>query len=237
MLIKKNKIYILYYMSTPFWFNDISILFNKNYLFEIIPLNNFDFNRKLNSIIRFTIYYAILLYLLNNDKSVLCLPFITAIITVFLNKTNKKGNQNNAMNNLINVKDNVNIENINTVIEEINDDVFRKPNIDNPMMNINTFDLYDNKTAIPTYNNQGVNKVVEDKFNDGLFKDSNDLFNVRNSQRQWYTMPNTEAMNKQTEFAKWCYGTTSTCKEGNGLQCANNLHPRLNRNSGDSNPA
>ena len=52
-------------MSTPFWFNDISILFNKNYLLEIIPLNSFDFNRKLNSIVRFTIYYAILLYILN----------------------------------------------------------------------------------------------------------------------------------------------------------------------------
>ena len=35
-------------------------------------------------------------------------------------------------------------------------------------------------------------------------------------------MPNTEAMNKQTEFAKWCYATPPTCKEGNGLQCAAN---------------
>ena len=224
-------------MSTPFWFNDISILFNKNYLLEIIPLNSFDFNRKLNSIVRFTIYYAILLYILKNDKNVLCLPFITIVITVFLNKTNKKGNQDNAMNNLINVKDNVSMEKIDDMIDEINDDVFRKPDTDNPMMNINVFDLYDNKTAIPTYDNPGVNKVVEDKLSDGLFQDSNDLFNRRNSQRQWYTMPNTEAMNKQTEFAKWCYGTPPTCKEGNGLQCANNLHPRLNRNSGDVVPA
>ena len=141
------------------------------------------------------------------------------------------------MNNLINVKDNVNIANINTMIEEINDDVFRKPDTDNPMMNMNIFDLYDNKMAIPTYNNPGVNKVVEDKLSDGLFQDSSDLFNTRNSQRQWYTMPNTESMNKQTEFAKWCHAAPPTCKEGNGLQCANNLHPRLNRNSGDAVPA
>ena len=100
-------------------------------------------------------------------------------------------------------------------------------------MHLNVFDLYDQKKAIPTYNNPGVNKVVEDKWDDKLPQDSNDLFNRRNSQRQWYTMPNTESMNKQTEFAKWCYATPPTCKEGNGLQCANNLHPRLNRNSGD----
>ena len=67
-----------------------------------------------------------------------------------------------------------------------------------------------------------------------LPKDSNDLFNKRNSDRQWYTMPNTEVMNKQTEFAKWCYKTPPTCKEGNGIQCANNLHPRLTRHSGDA---
>lgn len=221
-------------MSTPFWFNDISILFNKNYLLEIIPLKSYDFNRKLNAILRFTIYYGILLYILKNDKNVLCLPFITVVITVFLNKTNKKGRENTAMVNSKNVKDNHSSETVNKMVEEIDDDVFRKPDIDNPMMNMNVFDLYDDKRAIPTYDNPGVEKVVEDKWNDGLYRDSDDLFGRNNSQRQWYTMPNTESMNRQTEFAKWCYKTPPTCKEGNGLQCANNLHPRLNRSSGDS---
>ena len=55
-------------MSTPFWFNDISILFNKNYLLEVLPLREYDFNRKLNAVLRFTIYYGILLYVLNRDK-------------------------------------------------------------------------------------------------------------------------------------------------------------------------
>ena len=221
-------------MSTPFWFNDISILFNKNYLLEIIPLKSYDFNRKLNAILRFTIYYGILLYILKNDKNVLCLPFITVVITVFLNKTNKKGRENTAMANSKNVRDNHGSETVNKMVEEIDDDVFRKPDIDNPMMNMNVFDLYDDKRAIPTYDNPGVEKVVEDKWNDGLYQDSDDLFGRNNSQRQWYTMPNTESMNRQTEFAKWCYKTPPTCKEGNGLQCANNLHPRLNRSSGDS---
>ena len=223
-------------MSTPFWFNDISILFNKNYLLEIIPLKSYDFDRKLNAILRFTIYYAILLYILKNDKNVLCLPFITIVITVFLNKTNKSGRENTAMVNSKNVRGNEKIKKVSEMINEINDDIFRKPEVDNPMMNINVFDLYDNKQAIPTYDNPGVERVVEDKWSDGLYRDSDDLFGCNNSQRQWYTMPNTEAMNRQTEFAKWCFMTPPTCKDGNGLQCANNLHPRLNRNSGDVAP-
>ena len=221
-------------MSTPFWFKDISILYNKNYLLEIIPKKEYDFNRKLNAVVRFTIFYAILLYIFRKDKNILCLPFITIVITVFLHKTSKSEGQDKAMDNLMNVTNKTKLDEIDLMIDEINTDVFREPTIDNPMMNQNVFELYDDKEAIPTYNNPGVKRVVEETLDSQIFKDSNDLFNRRNSQRQWYTMPNTEAMNKQTEFAKWCYMTPPTCKEGNGLQCANNLHPRLNRNSGDA---
>jgi hypothetical protein len=220
-------------MSTPFWFKDISILYDKNYLMEIIPKKEYDFNRKLNAVVRFTIYYGILLYIFKRDKNILCLPFITVVITVYLHKTSKDDKQDDNFKGLMNTKGSTNLSEIDMMIDEINTDVYRIPEIDNPMMNQNTFDLYENKKAIPTYNNPGVKRKVEETLDSQVFKDSNDLFNRRNSQRQWYTMPNTEAMNKQTEFAKWCYMTPPTCKEGNGLQCANNLHNRLNRNSGD----
>lgn len=220
-------------MSTPFWFKDISILYDKNYLMEIIPKKEYDFNRKLNAVVRFTIYYGILLYIFKRDKNILCLPFITIVITVYLHKTSKDDKQDDNFKGLMNTKGSTNLSEIDMMIDEINTDVYRIPEIDNPMMNQNTFDLYENKKAIPTYNNPGVKRKVEETLDSQVFKDSNDLFNRRNSQRQWYTMPNTEAMNKQTEFAKWCYMTPPTCKEGNGLQCANNLHNRLNRNSAD----
>ena len=221
-------------MSTPFWFKDISILYNKNYLLEIIPKKEYDFSRKLNAVVRFAVYYSILLYIFKRDSNILCFPFITIVITVFLHKTNRDEKNDDAMKGLMSSKSHTSMEDIDAMIMDINKDVFREPDDDNPMMNQNTFDLYENKKAVPTYNNPGMKRKVEETLDAGIFKDSNDLFNRRNSQRQWYTMPNTEAMNKQTEFAKWCYMTPPTCKEGNGLQCANNLHPRLNRNSGDA---
>ena len=221
-------------MSTPFWFKDISILYNNNYLLEIIPKKEYDFSRKLNAVVRFAIYYSILLYIFKRDGNILCFPFITIVITVFLHRTNRDETNDDAMKGLMSSKGHTSMEDIDAMIMDINKDVFREPDDDNPMMNQNTFDLYENKKAVPTYNNPGMKRKVEETLDDGIFKDSNDLFNRRNSQRQWYTMPNTEAMNKQTEFAKWCYMTPPTCKEGNGLQCANNLHNRLNRNSGDA---
>jgi len=221
-------------MSTPFWFKDISILYNKNYLLEIIPKKEYDFSRKLNSVVRFAVYYSILLYIFKRDGNILCFPFITIVITVFLHRTNRDETNDDAMKGLMSSKGHTSMEDIDAMIMDINKDIFREPDDDNPMMNQNTFDLYENKKAVPTYNNPGMKRKVEETLDNGIFKDSNDLFNRRNSQRQWYTMPNTEAMNKQTEFAKWCYMTPPTCKEGNGLQCANNLHNRLNRNSGDA---
>jgi len=223
-------------MSTPFWFKDISILYDKNYLLEIIPKKEYDFSRKLNAVVRFSIYYSILLYIFKRDNNILCFPFITIVITVFLHKTNKDEKNDDAMKGLMSSKSHTSMEDIDMMIMDINKDVFREPDEDNPMMNQNYFDLYENKKAVPTYNNPGMKRKVEETLDAGVYKDSNDLFNRRNSQRQWYTMPNTEAMNKQTEFAKWCYMTPPTCKEGNGLQCANNLHNRLNRNSEDKGP-
>ena len=223
-------------MSTPFWFKDISILYDKNYLMEIIPKKEYDFNRKLNAVVRFTIYYGILLYIFKRDKNILCLPFITVVITVYLHKTSKDDKQDDNFKGLMNTKGSTNLSEIDMMIDEINTDVYRIPEIDNPMMNQNTFDLYENKKAIPTYNNPGVKRKVEETLDSQVFKDSNDLFNRRNSQRQWYTMPNTEAMNKQTEFAKWCYMTPPTCKEGNGLQCANNLQTRYGIGKGGNDP-
>ncbi len=223
-------------MSTPFWFKDISILYDKNYLLEIIPKKEYDFSRKLNAVVRFSIYYSILLYIFKRDTNILCFPFITIVITVFLYRTNKDEKNDDAMKGLMSSKSHTSMEDIDMMIMDINKDVFREPDEDNPMMNQNYFDLYENKKAVPTYNNPGMKRKVEETLDAGVYKDSNDLFNRRNSQRQWYTMPNTEAMNKQTEFAKWCYMTPPTCKEGNGLQCANDIPTRYGIGKGGNYP-
>ena len=54
---------------TPLWTEKISILYEKKYLFEIIPNKNFDFNFKLNSLLRLSIYYSTIVYLFDRKKS------------------------------------------------------------------------------------------------------------------------------------------------------------------------
>ena len=64
---------------------------------------------------------------------------------------------------------------------------------------------------------------MKDKFNKKLYRDINSVYNNENSQREFYTMPNSEVCNRQKELGEWLYLTPPSCKEGNGLQCSANL--------------
>ena len=52
----------------PFWSDKISILYDKNFLFEIIPKKEYNLNRKLNALLRFTVYYSLIVFLMDTKK-------------------------------------------------------------------------------------------------------------------------------------------------------------------------
>jgi hypothetical protein len=94
-----------------------------------------------------------------------------------------------------------------------------KPSINNPFMNINQ--ITDNKQKPPAckyYDKPKVASEVEKDFEYNLYRDVSDLYNKRNSQRQYYTMPSTTIPNEQTSFAKWLYLSPPTCKE-DSIRC------------------
>ena len=99
----------------------------------------------------------------------------------------------------------------------------RVPTKDNPFMNPNISDYGTNvpppPKSCPSYNNTGVQRRVEELFNEDLYRDVNDVFGKNNSQRQFYTVPGNRVPNDQGSFAQWCYGTPPTCKEGNKIAC------------------
>ena len=78
------------------------------------------------------------------------------------------------------------------------------------------------KPACDSYNNKGVQRIIEDNFDEDLYRDVNDIFKNGNSQRQFFSVPGNSVPNDRDTFMKWCYQTPPTCKEGNGLQCAAN---------------
>jgi hypothetical protein len=99
-----------------------------------------------------------------------------------------------------------------TLIEDKKNEI--NPTVENPFMNINLITDNKEKTAPPpSWNNNEIQKDIEDKFGYNLYRDVGDLYGKSNSQREYYTMPSTTIPNNQTSFAKWCYSTGPTCKE------------------------
>ena len=87
---------------TPLSKDNISIMYEKKYLFEVIPSKGFDLNRKLNSLFRLSIYYSIIIYLLNQNKGVLLIPFGVAIFTIIISKNLKLNEPQSNMLSLMN---------------------------------------------------------------------------------------------------------------------------------------
>ena len=88
----------------------------------------------------------------------------------------------------------------------------RKPTVDNPFMNPSADDF--NKENVPVACNaddEDINKDIDLKFNADLYRDIEDVFNKKNSQRQFYTIAH-NVPNDQEAFARWCYKFPKTCK-------------------------
>lgn len=90
----------------------------------------------------------------------------------------------------------------------------RKPTKDNPLMNLSLND-YNNGDISPACNveDKSIKKQIKTSFNDKLFKNLDELWDLENSQRQFYTLPSTSVPNKQIEFANFLYKIPKTCKE------------------------
>lgn len=110
-------------------------------------------------------------------------------------------------------------------VDEMNDynrNTCRKPTEDNPLMNTPAvnYGLEDEPVACNS-NDDDINESIRVNFNHELFRDVDELWDKKNSQRQFYTMPNTAIPNNQTEFARWLYERPAgtMCKDEDMSKC------------------
>jgi len=205
--------------NDPFWIKDYKILFSKERLTDFFPTIQMTLIEKLNAIFRLSIYLSILLYLFTSNYLYLYIMIIVGLFTCFI-FYNQKDNIELYFNSLEN-------SNNNSIEKNIYEDKMNtiKPSVENPFMNINLItDSKDKEEPLPSWNNDKIQKDIEDKFNYNLYRDVGDLYGKNNSQREFYTMPSTTIPNNQTSFAKWCYGVGPTCKESS-IYCSPEMDP------------
>ena len=77
-------------MTIQFWSNDPTILFNKDYIFELWPTANMCYEQKLNAISRLIILLTVLGYILTMSKRIIVVGVLTLLVIFILYSMRKQ---------------------------------------------------------------------------------------------------------------------------------------------------
>jgi hypothetical protein len=187
------------YQEDQLWIDDPTILTNKHRLIEFFPTENMKVTEKVNAVTRLLIYLGVLLSIIYMSSEYMFIPLIGMAIMYVMKQHSPQLIGGGGLP----------------------DNPVQMPTKDNPFMNVLISDYVDNPTRKPAgdLEDPEVRALVDKHFNSGLYKDVNDVWDHNNSQRQFYTNPSTTIPNDRDSFAKWCWGTPMTCKEGNLQKC------------------
>ena len=195
-----------------FWFQHPEVLIQN---FDLWPMADMDFERKLNAISRLIILLSVIGFLYTKNIRILIAGLITLGVIVFLHK--ERGNQK--------VKEGF-------TIQDLIPNNYYNSNSKNPMGNVLLPEIQDNPEraeAPPAFSNEEINKntqkMIQEQHPDfpdideRLFKDLGDSFEFHNSMIPFNSAPNTQIPNDQNAFAKFCYGDMPSCKSGDEVAC------------------
>lgn len=196
--------------SDDVWFKNMRVLFRADRVTEFFPHKMQTMDERMNSIVRLGIYSSILLVVYKRDWRYLIGILAVFVISYIIHKSYKK--------------EKFTSEKIQE--EDATDEKDVRPTVNNPFMNTMMTDYTENpdKKSAPDYYQdtkvaEDIKSTIEDKFNYNLYKSLDDVYDKNNSQRQFYTTPNTKIPSDQDEYLKFLYGNMNSCKTDGG-NCA-----------------
>jgi hypothetical protein len=231
--------------SDPFWFDQPSILWQRDRLSEYFPAPNMSWAETLNSLVRASAYIALILcFWFSSDKPAYILLFallLTFIIAKYPGVVSSQLTMATSwLDGLRTKKENEELK-VKEKTKQIQVDQFVgskeqentwkegtiQPTTDNPFMNLNLItDPYNRAPAPLSYNSPSLQEKIEEDYSHNLYRDVGDVWNNSHGQLNFNTMPATTMPNDQTAFARWCYATPPTCKE-EGIRCiAYDINPQ-----------
>ena len=193
------------------WYIDPLGLFTINNYHIFFPSKEMTFVQQLNSFVRLSLYFAVLVFILERNINIFLVPLFIAAFTFFLSTVDTENK----------TKENLKLEKDNVYKDRYTETVCQKPSQNNPFMNVlmSDYALNPEKKHACNISKSSVKKVAQEYFDKNLYRSVSDVFNKEASDRQWVTNPVTTIPNDADKFSKWCYMTNKTCKEGNGNKC------------------
>lgn len=216
-------------MTTQFWTNEPTILFNKEYMLDLWPSSNMNYEQKLNAITRLIILVSILGYILTMSTRIIFVGIITLVIIFVLFKMKKQKLtkemldegftiQGNEVTGLFDKK----LTTTNPVtLESVLKSEFKEGTKRNPFSNVlltEIMDEPDRKAAPPAFNPDVDVQITKDvkrsvqfmnpeikNTSKQLFGDLYEEFNLDQSNRVFFSTANTKVANDQGAFAQFLY--------------------------------
>ena len=217
-------------MTTPFWSNDLTILFNKESILQVWPNQQMTFEAKLNAISRIVILMTVLGFIFTRNWNLVIIGIITLAIIFTLYKLRKQSlvsslikkegfsvnpsMQPSALSPAPMLTDPV-------TLKSVLRSEFHPTTKKNPFGNVLLTEINDDPNrlaAAPSFNPDvygEIDKAVKKQTqmlnpsiintNKQLYGDLKDNYDLDNSMMQFYSMPNTRVTNDQGAFAKWLY--------------------------------
>jgi hypothetical protein len=221
-------------MTTPFWFNDPTILFNKENILQVWPTQQMTFEAKLNAISRIVIVMSLLGFIFTRNWNLIIIGIITLAIILTLYKLRKQ--------NIVYKKEGFSVNpsmqpsalspksmTTNPVtLESVLRSNFHPTTKKNPFGNVLLTDIGDNPNrlaAAPSFNpdvydeiDSAVKKQTQ-MLNPGIINTNKQLYgdlkanyDLDNSMMRFYSTANSRVENDQGAFSQWLYGNMPSGK-------------------------
>jgi hypothetical protein len=224
-------------MTTEFWTNEPTILFNKEYMLDLWPSSNMNYEQKLNAITRLIILVSILGYILTMSIKIIFVGIITLVIIFVLFKLKKQKITKEMLNEGFKVQANEvtgmfdkTISTTNPVtLESVLKTDFKEGTKRNPFSNVLLTEIMDEpnrKAAPPSFNPDVDEQITKDvkrsvqfmnpeikNTSKQLFGDLYEEFNLDQSNRVFFSTANTRVNSDQGAFGKFLYGDMPSAKE------------------------
>ena len=222
-------------MTTPFWFNDPIILFNKESILEIWPTQQMSFEAKLNAISRIVIFMSLLGFIFTRNLNLIIIGIVTLAIIFTLYKLRKqsivKFKEGFSVNPSIQPSIQQSLAPMTTnpvTLESVLRSEFHPTTKKNPFGNVLLTDIADNpnrKAAAPSFNPDVYDEITSSvkkqtqmlnpdiiNTNKQLYGDLYDSYTLDNSMMRFYSTANSRIENDQGAYAKYLYGQMPSSK-------------------------
>jgi len=214
-------------MTTPFWSNEPTILFNKEQILQLWPTQHMTFEAKLNAISRMVIIMTILGFLFTRNINLLIIGMLTLAIIFTLYRLRKQKIVSSLLKkegfsvNPSLVSSPAPMTTNPVTLEKVLRSNFHPTTKKNPMGNVLLTDIMDTPNrlaAAPSFNPdvyEDIDKAVKKQSqmlnpgiintNKQLYGDLYENYQLDNSMMQFYSTANTRVANDQGAFASWLY--------------------------------